>query len=46
MLTVDEGVEDGHGTVGDTGVWVDLFEDCKTRVSNGSQSMDESIKFM
>ena len=27
MLTVDEGVEDGHGTVGDTGVGVDLLED-------------------
>ena len=26
-LTVDEGVEDGHGTVGDTGVGVDLLED-------------------
>ena len=24
---VDEGVQDGHGTVGDTGVWVDLLED-------------------
>jgi len=24
---VDEGVEDGHGTVGDTGVGVDLLED-------------------
>ena len=27
-LTVHEGVEDGHGTVGDTGIWVDLLEDC------------------
>jgi hypothetical protein len=27
LLTVDEGVEDGHGTVGDTGVGVDLLED-------------------
>jgi hypothetical protein len=26
-LTVDEGVQDGHGTVGDTGVGVDLLED-------------------
>jgi hypothetical protein len=25
--TVDEGVQDGHGTVGDTGVWVNLLED-------------------
>lgn len=24
---VDEGVQDGHGTVGDTGVRVDLLED-------------------
>jgi hypothetical protein len=27
-LTVDERVEDGHGTVGNTGVRVDLLEDC------------------
>lgn len=27
MLTVDEGVQDGHGTVGDTSVGVDLLED-------------------
>ena len=26
-LTVDEGVQDGHGAVGDTGVGVDLLED-------------------
>lgn len=32
-LTVDERVQDGHGTVGDTGVWVDLLEDWKRRVS-------------
>ena len=25
-LTVDKGVQDGHGTVGDTGVRVDLLE--------------------
>ena len=24
---VDEGVQDGHGTVRDTGVWVNLLED-------------------
>jgi len=24
--TIDEGVQDRHGTVGDTGVWVDLLE--------------------
>jgi hypothetical protein len=31
---VDEGVQDGHGTVGDTSVGVDLLEDCgKRRVS-------------
>jgi hypothetical protein len=29
--TVDERVQDGHGTVGDTGVGVDLLEDWKTR---------------
>lgn len=28
---VDEGVQDGHGTVGDTGVWVNLLEDWKTK---------------
>jgi hypothetical protein len=27
MHTVDEGVQDGHGTVGDTGIGMDLFED-------------------
>lgn len=26
-LTIDEGVQDGHGTVGDTSVGVDLLED-------------------
>ena len=26
-LTVDEGVQDGHGTVGYTGIGVDLLED-------------------
>ena len=26
---VDEGVEDGHGAVGDTGVRVHLLEDCR-----------------
>lgn len=25
--TVDERVQDGHGTVGDTGIWVNLLED-------------------
>ena len=24
---VDEGVQDGHGAVGDTGIWVNLLED-------------------
>ena len=28
-LTVDEGVQDGHGAVGDTGVGVHLLEDWK-----------------
>lgn len=27
MLTIDEGVEDRHGTVGDTSVGVDLLQD-------------------
>ena len=44
MLTVHEGVEDGHGAVGDTGVWVHLLEDCgKRRVSNES---DEKVQWM
>lgn len=30
---VDEGVQDGHGTVGDTGVWVDLLENWKKDAS-------------
>ena len=25
-LTIDEGVQDGHGAVGDTSIWVDLLE--------------------
>lgn len=29
ILTVDERVQDGHGTVGDTSVGVDLLEDCR-----------------
>lgn len=29
--TVDERVQDGHGTVGDTSVGVDLLEDCVNR---------------
>ena len=36
-LTVDEGVQDGHGTVGDTGVGVDLLEDCKDTLANFAQ---------
>jgi len=31
MHTVDERVKNGHGTVGDTGVRVDLLKDWKTR---------------
>lgn len=27
MLTVDKGVQDRHGSVGDTGIWVNLLED-------------------
>jgi hypothetical protein len=50
MLTVDEGVQDGHGAVGDTSVWVHLLEDCrKRRVSNGlrwKRAMDEAVQFM
>lgn len=26
--TIDERVEDRHGTVGDTGIWVNLLQDC------------------
>ena len=28
MRTIDEGVQDRHGAVGDTSVGVDLLEDC------------------
>ena len=28
MHTIDEGVQDRHGAVGDTSVGVDLLEDC------------------
>ena len=31
---VDERVQDGHGAVGDTGVGVDLLEDCKDASAN------------
>jgi len=31
--TIDEGVQDGHGTVGDTGIWVNLLEYWVRRVS-------------
>lgn len=34
LLTVDEGVQDGHGAVGDTGVGVNLLQHCcSNRVS-------------
>lgn len=34
LLTVDEGVQDGHGAVGDTGVRVNLLQHCRSnRVS-------------
>ena len=29
-LTIDEGVEDGHGTVGNTSIWVNLLQDWNT----------------
>ena len=32
--TVDERVQDGHGTVRDTGIWVDLLQNYTRRVSN------------
>lgn len=38
-LTIDEGVQDGHGTVGDTSIWVDLLENCGVLV------MDVTIKW-
>jgi hypothetical protein len=45
MLTVHEGVEDGHGAVGDTSVWVHLLEDCrKRRVSNDSNEKEQRMK--
>ena len=31
--TVDEGVQDGHGTVRDTSVWVHLLENCGSDAS-------------
>ena len=33
VLTIDEGVQDRHGTVGDTSVRVDLLEDCDRKIS-------------
>lgn len=38
-LTVDEGVEDGHGAVGDTSVGVDLLQDCKNGSAGGKETM-------
>lgn len=32
-LTIDEGVQDGHGTVGDTSIGVDLLENCGVLVN-------------
>ncbi len=50
MLTVHERIEDGHGTVGDTSIWVHLLEDWKKRrVSNDSnqeEAIDEPNQFM
>jgi hypothetical protein len=34
--TVDERVQDGHGTVGNTSVWVNLLEDWRENVNGGS----------
>lgn len=33
LRTVDKRVQDGHGTVGDTSIGVDLFENCSIKVS-------------
>jgi len=38
MLTVDEGVQDGHGTVGDTSVGMDLLEDWKLLATEGPEA--------
>lgn len=40
---VDEGVEDAHGAVGDTGVGVDLLEDCKGASAHAAQRR-ETVK--
>lgn len=37
-LTIDEGVKDGHGAVGDTGIRVDLFEDYIAKISGETQT--------
>jgi len=39
-LTVDEGVENRHGTVGDTSVGVDLLQDCKNGSADGKRWYD------
>jgi hypothetical protein len=36
-LTVDKGVEDGHGTVGDTSIGVNLLEDYAKRVPRSAR---------
>ena len=37
--TVDERVKDGHGTVGNTSVWVNLLEDCRGALGASSQKL-------
>ena len=40
---VDEGVHDGHGSLGDSSVWVDLLEDSVDVDGEGLGSLDLSL---
>lgn len=43
-LTVDERVQDGHGTVGNTSVGVDLLEDWKRKVNIRKEKIRKGCK--
>ena len=40
---VDEGVHDGHGSLGDTGVWMNLFQDSVNIDGEGLGSLSMSL---
>jgi hypothetical protein len=42
-LTIDEGVQDRHGAVGDTRIWVDLLEDCVESANGANINRYQSL---